>query len=104
MTEARKLRMGIVGMASDHVWWMGDGLVALADVQLVAAVDNGLTVEYFHLAEDIFNFERLVEEPLEVRDGKLLRPDRPGHGVTFDRSAIERWTVAGALPAPSGVA
>jgi D-arabinonate dehydratase len=67
-------------------------------VQLVAAVDNGLTVEYFHLDEDIFNFERLVTEPLESRDGTLVRPDRPGTGVAFDPSAVEQWTVTGSVP------
>ena len=30
-------------------------------VHLVAAVPNGLTVEYFHLDEDIYNFERIVD-------------------------------------------
>ncbi len=29
MAETRKLRFGIAGMTSDHVWGMGDGLAAL---------------------------------------------------------------------------
>jgi predicted dehydrogenase len=39
VTEGRKLRVGIVGMSSDHVWWMGDGLAALPEVELVAAAE-----------------------------------------------------------------
>src|SRR5690349_18588482 len=39
MAETRKLRVGIAGMTSDHVWFMGDGLAALADVELVAAAE-----------------------------------------------------------------
>jgi predicted dehydrogenase len=32
-------RFGLVGLSSDHVWQMGDGLAAQPDVQLVAAAD-----------------------------------------------------------------
>ena len=32
MTETPKLRFGVVGMSSDHVWTMGDGLAALPEV------------------------------------------------------------------------
>lgn len=39
MAEARTLRFGIVGMSSDHVWNMGDGLAALPEVQLVAGAE-----------------------------------------------------------------
>lgn len=39
MTETRKLRFGIAGMTSDHVWAMGDGLAALPEVTLVAGAE-----------------------------------------------------------------
>jgi D-arabinonate dehydratase len=93
----------IAHLASAHDLQVAPHWMANLHVQLVAAVDNGLTVEYFHLDEDIFNFERLVEEPLEVTGGMLKRPDRPGHGVSFDQDAIERWTIGGSLPRRSGV-
>ncbi len=35
----RRLRFGIVGMTSDHVWGMGDGLAALPEVELVAGAE-----------------------------------------------------------------
>src|SRR5919109_4403524 len=35
----RKLRFGVVGMSSDHVWAMGDGLAALPEVELVAGAE-----------------------------------------------------------------
>jgi len=34
-----KIRFGVVGLSSDHVWKMGDGLSAQPDVELVAAAD-----------------------------------------------------------------
>jgi len=39
MTETRKLRFGIAGMTSDHVWAMGDGLAALPEVTLAAGAE-----------------------------------------------------------------
>lgn len=40
MTEKRKLRFGIAGMTSDHVWGMGDGLASLPEVELVSAAEG----------------------------------------------------------------
>src|SRR5215207_3853931 len=37
--HARRLRFGIAGMSSDHVWGMGDGLAALPEVELVAGAE-----------------------------------------------------------------
>jgi predicted dehydrogenase len=39
MTEV-KLRFGVVGLTSDHVWGMGDGLAALPEVEIVSAADG----------------------------------------------------------------
>ena len=39
MTATRKLRFGIAGMTSDHVWNMGDGLAALPEVEMVAGAE-----------------------------------------------------------------
>ena len=39
MADNAKLRFGIVGMSSDHVWNMGDGLAALPEVELVTGAE-----------------------------------------------------------------
>jgi predicted dehydrogenase len=39
MVKNGKLQFGIVGMTSDHVWGMGDGLAALPEVELVAGAE-----------------------------------------------------------------
>lgn len=39
MPAAKRLRFGVVGMTSDHVWAMGDGLAALPEVELVAGAE-----------------------------------------------------------------
>jgi L-alanine-DL-glutamate epimerase-like enolase superfamily enzyme len=65
-------------------------------VHLAAAVHNCLTVEFFVLEQDIYNFERLVtpETRLCPRHGRLALPTGPGLGLEFDEQAIGRWQVA----------
>ena len=62
-------------------------------VQLAAAVPNALTVEYFLLEEDIYNFERLLAERLQPRDGVIMLPERPGLGLVLDREALARYRI-----------
>jgi D-arabinonate dehydratase len=62
-------------------------------VHLLAAVPNGLTVEFFVLEEDVFNFERMVREPLQPVNGTIQVPQRPGHGVELDDEAVTRYRI-----------
>jgi L-alanine-DL-glutamate epimerase-like enolase superfamily enzyme len=58
---------------------------------LASAAANCLAVEYFALAEDIYNFEALVTEPLTVSAGEILLRDDSGLGVTFNPEALARY-------------
>ena len=62
-------------------------------VHLTAAVPNALTVEYFLLEEDIYNFERLLSQRLEPQNGMIALPQRPGFGVVLDRAALTRYRI-----------
>jgi L-alanine-DL-glutamate epimerase-like enolase superfamily enzyme len=62
-------------------------------VHLAAAAANCMTVEYFVLEEDIYNFERLLTERLQPRDGRIALPQRDGLGLMLDDAAIARYTV-----------
>jgi L-alanine-DL-glutamate epimerase-like enolase superfamily enzyme len=65
-------------------------------VHLVAAVHNAITVEYFVLEQDIYNFERLVtpETRLRPHAGRLSLPQDPGLGIEIDAPALARWQLA----------
>jgi D-arabinonate dehydratase len=60
---------------------------------LVAAVENGLTVEYFTPDEDIVNFPTLLASQLDIRDGMIRLADTPGHGIELDPASVARYTV-----------
>jgi L-alanine-DL-glutamate epimerase-like enolase superfamily enzyme len=52
---------------------------------LVAAVPNGLTVEYLPWAEPLFR------EVPSIKDGRLVLSQRPGLGLELDESALKRF-------------
>jgi L-alanine-DL-glutamate epimerase-like enolase superfamily enzyme len=62
--------------------------------QLAAALPGTLTIEYFALVNDIYNFEALVTEPsrLRIQDGVITLGERPGIGIELDDAAVERYS------------
>lgn len=63
-------------------------LVCDLHVPLAAAVPNLRDVEEFPFTESLWR------EPVEIRDGFALVPDRPGHGLDFDPAAFDYHRVA----------
>ena len=37
------------------------------------------------------NYDHLVEQPVEIRDGWAFAPNRPGHGLVLSESARKQW-------------
>jgi len=37
------------------------------------------------------NFDHLVDEPMQIRDGWITAPDRPGHGLVLSETARRDW-------------
>ena len=62
-------------------------LVPEIHIQLMAAIPNGLTVEYMPWTLELF------EETPRFVDGCLEVPDKPGLGLAFDQEALNRYEV-----------
>ena len=63
-------------------------------VHLVAAIPNGLIVEYYAGHTDPM-WNRMFQETLTLTDdGFLMPPDRPGLGVELNREALAQYRVA----------
>jgi L-alanine-DL-glutamate epimerase-like enolase superfamily enzyme len=56
-------------------------------IHLAAALPRPTYVEFYPFMDD------LIEHGLEVAEGHVLVPERPGHGVTFTHEAWEKYTV-----------
>ena len=44
------------------------------------------------------NFDHLVDQPVEIRDGWAYAPDRPGHGLVLSETARREWARPNLLP------
>jgi L-alanine-DL-glutamate epimerase-like enolase superfamily enzyme len=53
----------------------------------VPTIDWGVSLTHFYLAED------LVREPLQLHDGLVSLPIKPGLGVGIDEDAVARFRV-----------
>jgi L-alanine-DL-glutamate epimerase-like enolase superfamily enzyme len=79
--------MKVAGMAEAFNLPVVSHLVPEIHVHLVAAVPNGLTVEYMPWTL------RLFEETPGLKGGQLVVPTAPGLGLAFDAAAIKRYQV-----------
>ncbi len=75
----------IAGMAEAFNLPIVNHLCPEISVHLVAAVPNGLTVEYMPWSG------RLFKEVPQAVNGELTVPDKPGLGLEFDRDALKRY-------------
>jgi L-alanine-DL-glutamate epimerase-like enolase superfamily enzyme len=57
-------------------------------VQLITAIPNGLTVEYFPMTHGMF------ENPPEIKDGQIHVPEGAGLGLRFDQAYLSKYEVA----------
>jgi L-alanine-DL-glutamate epimerase-like enolase superfamily enzyme len=80
--------MKVAGMAEAFNLPVVSHLVPEIHVHLVAAIPNGLTVEYMPWSL------RLFEETPALERGELVVPKKPGLGLTFDQAAIKRFQVS----------
>ncbi len=62
-------------------------------VQIACALPEVQWLEY-----SFQNFDHLVEQPIEIRDGWAYAPDRPGHGLVISDIARREWSRPELLP------
>jgi L-alanine-DL-glutamate epimerase-like enolase superfamily enzyme len=79
--------MKIAGMAEAFNLPVVSHLVPELHVHLIAAIPNGLTVEYMPWTL------RLWEEPPKLDHGQLVVPAKPGLGLAFDQAALKHYQV-----------
>ena len=79
--------MKVAGMAEAFNLPVVSHLIPEIHVHLIAAIPNGLTVEYMPWTL------RLYEETPKLEGGQLVVPDRPGLGLAFDQAAIKQYQV-----------
>ncbi len=84
ITQFRK----VAGMAEAFNLPVVSHLIPEIQVHNIAAIPNGLTVEYMPWSL------RLFEDTPAIEDGEIVVPDRPGLGLKFDQDAIKQFQVS----------
>jgi mandelate racemase len=46
-----------------------------------------------HFLEYVDWADKVIEEPLRIVDGEAVIPARPGHGIVWNKAAVERYRV-----------
>ena len=77
----------IAGMAEAFNLPVVSHLIPEIHVHLVAAIPNGLTVEYMPWTLNLY------EETPPIDGGQLVVPKKPGLGLAFDQAAMKRYQV-----------
>src|ERR1700730_15154507 len=71
-----------------HGMEMSSHLFPEYSAHLLAVTPTAHWLEYMDWATPI------VTEPIQVKDGHLLIPDRPGSGITWNEDAVKRYAIA----------
>src|SRR6058998_1016075 len=79
--------MKVAGMAEAFNVPVVSHLLPEIHVHLVAAIPNGLTVEYMPWTLALY------EQTPPIERGQLVVPRKPGLGLAFDRAALERYQI-----------
>ena len=82
-----------------HTW--SDAVAVLANAQVVAAHDHGLTVEIDQTGNPFI--EQLLVEPLRVVDGRLQLSRAPGLGLELRRDTLDKYKMPNPLAMPEGL-
>jgi mandelate racemase len=74
-------------LAAAHRLPMSSHLYPEISAHLLAATPTAHWLEYVDWADSI------VEQPLQIRDGQAVVPERPGNGLNWNAAAVERYRV-----------
>jgi L-alanine-DL-glutamate epimerase-like enolase superfamily enzyme len=74
-----------------QVGWLAADIgipVTLGNTFLEIGIQTAVALPEVQWLEYSFqNYDHLVEEPMEIRDGWAIAPDRPGHGLRLSEAA-----------------
>ncbi|MDL2398247.1 mandelate racemase/muconate lactonizing enzyme family protein [Rhizobium mayense] len=96
--------LNVHGQVSDvmRIGWLAADMgipVSLGNTFLEIGVHMAVALPEVEWLEYSFqNFDHLVDEPIEIRDGYAYAPDRPGHGLVLSEAARRDWARPRLLP------
>lgn len=89
--------LNVHGQVTDvmRIGWLAAELgipVSIGNTFLEVGVHMAVALPEVEWLEYSFqNFDHLVDQPIEIRDGYAYAPDRPGHGLVLSEKARAEW-------------
>jgi L-alanine-DL-glutamate epimerase-like enolase superfamily enzyme len=89
--------LNVHGQVTDvmRIGWLAADLgvpVSLGNTFLEVGIHAACALPEVEWLEYSFqNFDHLVDQPIEIRDGWAYAPDRPGHGLVLSETARTQW-------------
>lgn len=83
--------LNLAGVAATYGITLAPHWTHDVNIQIGAARPEVLYLEYFELEGDVFNFQRLLKNPVKSPDGFLYPPAGSGHGLELDEEALEHF-------------
>lgn len=96
--------LNVHGQVTDvmRIGWLAADLgipVSLGNTFLEVGIHAACALPEVEWLEYSFqNFDHLVDQPIEIRDGWAYAPDRPGHGLVLSEAARKQWSRPRLLP------
>jgi L-alanine-DL-glutamate epimerase-like enolase superfamily enzyme len=96
--------LNVHGQVTDvmRIGWLAAELgipVSLGNTFLEVGVHMACALPEVEWLEYSFqNLDHLVDEPIEIRDGRAYAPDRPGHGLVLSETARSQWARPDIVP------
>lgn len=87
VTEIKK----IAAMADAHEMLIVPHRSTEVHMHILGSIPNGLIIESFPLETQLWDV--MFKEPIEVKNGYITLPDRPGLGIEFDQKAIQKFVL-----------
>ena len=85
--------MKVAAMAQSHDLPLASHGTQDVHIHLMTAIPNGLILEYYSTSTDPLRAEMLVDN-LQVEDGYVRPPDKPGLGIEPNEEVLGRYRVA----------
>jgi mandelate racemase len=79
--------LGAAALAAERNIKMSSHLYPEVSAHLLAVTPTAHFLEYVDWAD------KILQQPLEIADGQAIIPDRLGHGMVWDKAAVERYRV-----------
>ncbi len=64
------------------------------NVQVGAGRPEVLIMEYFEEESDVFNFQKILKNPVKAKDGYISPPQGPGHGLLLNEEALKKYLIS----------